>query len=140
MMTIKPTLETRFFIDPVWWEQSDHDLNSTIALIAQEFDVALPEPGEFDLDWIDPKTGVVTVVDHAFYTYLRDVASRDDAITERTPMIDAIFRALLLAARQPLMVSQIAAIAKRPEAGVLQLLAGKTIYKGIRRYAPPNEA
>lgn len=139
MMTLKPTLETRFFIDPVWWEQSDHDLNSTITQIAAEFSVTLPDSGETDLDWIDPDTAIVTRVDKAFFTFLKQVVSRSDYITERTPMIDAIFRALLGNARRPLSVDEIANRAKRPAAGVLQLLSGKTIYKGIRRYSPEND-
>lgn len=134
MMAIKPTLDTRFFIDPVWWEQSDRDLNSTISQIAGEFDVELSEAGEPEFDWIDPDSALVTRVDLFFYTFLRDVASRDDFISERTSMIDSIFRALLKKARQPLTAREIAALAQRPESGVLKMLTGKTIYNGVRRY------
>lgn len=139
-MTLKPTLETRFFIDPVWWKQSDQDLNSAVAQIALEYDVVLPEQGDQDIDWVDPRNGVVTAVNQAYYVFLRDVCSKDDYITDRTPMIDAIFRALLATARRPISVEQIADLAKRPASGVLQLLSGRTVYKGIRRYIIHDEA
>jgi hypothetical protein len=130
----KPTLDTRFQIDPSWWEQSERDLRAQIQQLCEEHAKLAEDQIESDetLDWVDPETGEVSVVDRLTYIFLTSCSQQSEFITERTSMIDAVFRALLATNNRPLTPVQLADRIGRPADMILRALSGRRIYKGIR--------
>jgi hypothetical protein len=130
----KSTLETRFFVDPEWWEESGRDLRLQIQQLCEEHAELTEEQIESKemVDWIDPETGEVSVVDRLNYVFLSGCAQQPEFITERTSLIDAVFRALLATNNRPLTSVQLADRIGRPADMILRALSGRRIYKGIR--------
>ncbi|HEC23236.1 MAG TPA: hypothetical protein ENI95_10000 [Chloroflexi bacterium] len=131
---LKPTLETRFHIDYEWWERSGHDLRLEIQRLCEELSEEPLEDTEADVivDWIDPETGQVKRVDRLTYLLLSLCSQRADYITERTPLIEAVFRALLATNNRPMTAVELAERIGRPADVILRALAGRRVYKGIR--------
>jgi hypothetical protein len=130
----KPTLDTRFYIDPAWWDESGRDLRLQIQQLCEEH-VQLTEDqveSKETVDWIDPETGEVSVVDRLTYMFLTGCGQQPEFITERTSLIDAVFRALLATNNRPLTPVQLADRIGRPADMILRALSGQRIYKGIR--------
>jgi hypothetical protein len=130
----KPTLDTRFYVDPAWWKQSGRDLRLQIQQMCEEH-VELGEDqveSKETVDWIDPETGEVSVVDRLTYIFLTGCSQQSEFITERTSLIDAVFRALLATNNRPLTPVQLANRIGRPADMILRALSGRRIYKGIR--------
>lgn len=131
----KPTLETRFHIDYDWWERSNQDLGLYLrehlceqhrAVDAEEY-----EDGTL-IDWIDPETGLVWLVDRLIYTLLSHCSQQPEYITERTSLVDVVFRTLLAAANRPMTPIELAERTGRSAEVILRTLAGRKVYKGLR--------
>jgi hypothetical protein len=131
---IKPTLDTQFQIDPAWWEQSERDLRVQMQQLCEEHGKLAEDDIESDetVDWVDPETGEVSVVDRLAYIFLSSCSQQSEFITERTSLIDAVFRALLATNNRPLTPVQLADRIGRPADMILRALSGRRIYKGIR--------
>jgi hypothetical protein len=87
------------------------------------------DPGQ---DWIDPVSGQVTRVGGLTYALLTHCSQQPDYITERTSLVDAVFRILLAAGNRPMTPVEMAERTGRSPDTVLRTLSGKTIYKGLR--------
>jgi len=131
---VKPTLETRFHIDTEWWERQSEDLELSIRVLCAELGVMVPKDVDLKemVDWINPDTGQVVRVDRLYYLFLTRCARQPEYITERTSLIDAIFRALLASGNQPLTLREVEARTGRDAQTMLQTLSGRTVYKGIK--------
>lgn len=131
---VKPTLDTRFHIDYEWWERSGEDLRLYMLqhlCEAHRQELADNEP-QGEVDWVDPETGEVKRVNHLYYTLLRHCSQQPDYITERTSLVDAVFRALLAVGNRPLTPVELASYIHRPADMILRTLSGRTVYKGLR--------
>lgn len=129
-------MDTRFYIDYEWWEQTGRDIKLHIQQLCEEFggiemDEVQPEE---TVDWIDPETGEVIRVDRMMYVFLTQCSRHPEYITERTTLIEAVFRALLAAANRPMTPHQLGARTGRSPEMILRTLAGQQVYKGIRPY------
>lgn len=131
---VKPTMETRFFVDADWWEKNKQDLNQHLIGICADLDFELTDDvAEDDLyDWINPATGQVSQVDGFLYRYLTNCGCHDDYLTDGLSLVESLFRALMGAGNQPMTPQELAEKTGRPATKILQTLSGRRTYKGIR--------
>lgn len=110
----------------------------TMGQICGEFEIDLPavQDDGSRVDWVDPLTGVVVRVNQFTYNFLKSCATREDYITDRTPVVEAVFRALLGAGNRPMSPIELATRIDRPAEHIMRALSGRTIFKGIRPYHP----
>jgi hypothetical protein len=138
----KPTMESRFFIDYSWWEQSGKDITLHIQELCEEYGEADITPvvsdDDAEIDWVDPETAEVVRVDRPSYVFLNTCSRHPGFITEHTTLIEAIFRTLLAAGNRPMTPGEIAARIGRPAETILRILSGSQIYKGLRPYTSPE--
>jgi hypothetical protein len=130
------TLDTRFHIDYEWWQRSGHDLRLyMIGHLCEEHRAKFAGVAENDsavVDWVDPVTGQISRVNQMTYTLLEHCSRQPDYMTERTSLIDAVFRTLLAASNRPMTSVELAERTERSADTILRTLSGRTIYKGLR--------
>lgn len=130
---IKPSVETKFYIDYEWWEQSRDDLQvylRTHLTPDQQKALEHTDPGAV-FDYVDPETGEVFQMD-ALGLAIRQSATREDFITGRIGLIDSVFRALLVNGNDPLNALELAELTGRNASTILKTIGGVRIYRGIR--------
>ncbi len=129
----KPTVETKFYIDYSWWEQSRDDLNVYLLThLTQEQQQQLEARDLREVfDYVHPESGEVFQLD-AIGVAIREAARRDDFIGGKMALIDSVFRALLFKGNQPLSVRELAAITGREASTILKTIGGLRVYRGIR--------
>lgn len=137
---IKPTLETKFHIDYEWWERDEQELR--VYLLSH---LAPEQRGYFqenqnteEVDWIDPVTAEVRKVD-ALQRALKEASQREDFITPRTSLVDAVFRVFLANQNTPLTPNELGERIGRQPMTILRTLAGSNVYKGIRPVLPERD-
>jgi hypothetical protein len=130
---VRPTVNTRFHIDYAWWAQSQNDLDQYMAqhLCSEHREGATALKGG-ERDWIDPANGQVLRVDDLQYTLLTHCSLQPDYITERTSLVDAVFRALLAGGNRPMTPTELAERTGRSADTILRTLSGDVIYRGLR--------
>jgi hypothetical protein len=131
----KLTLETLFRIDYDWWERSDQDLRLyMIGHLCEEHRAEFSGASEEEIivDWADPVTGQISRVNRMTYTLLQHCSRQPDYVTERTSLIDAVFRTLLAAGNRPMTCVELAERTDRSADTILRTLSGRTVYKGLR--------
>lgn len=133
---VKPTIQTPFHIDFEWWRE--HDGNWRVYLfgyLCAEHQTAFENVDQnVMIDWIDPETAEVRVVDGLEHTLMTHCALQSDFLTQNTSLVDAVFRSFLKNGNQPLTPVELSAITGKQAATILTTFAGPTIYKGIRPY------
>jgi hypothetical protein len=89
---VKPTLDTKFHIDYDWWKREDRDLRAYLIshLLPEQRKHFEANPGEGDIDWIDPETAEVRRVD-ALQQALARAAEDSQYITDHTTLVDDVF-------------------------------------------------
>jgi hypothetical protein len=131
---IKPTLETPFHIDFEWWKT--HDNNWRVFLLnclCSEHQKMFENQAESGMiDWIDPETAEVRLVDGLQSTLMSHCAKEPGFVTMNTAMVDAIFRVFLSNGNQPLNAEELAEKIGKSADTILRTIAGLTVYKGIR--------
>lgn len=130
---IKPSVETKFFIDYTWWDQSRDDLQiylRTHLTADQQHALEQANPGEV-FDYVDPQSGEVYQMD-ALGLAIRASAARADFISGNIGLIDSVFRALLVSGNEPLNALELAELTGRNAATILKTIGGVRIYRGIR--------
>ncbi len=134
MSLIKPTLQTPFHIDFVWWEQNDRDwhvyLRSLLCPEHQQSMASLQE-GEM-IDWIDPETAEVKPVDGIQHILMSHCALLPDFINPQTTLVEAVFRLFLVNGNQPMSAEVLAQRLNRPAITILRTLTGPRVYRGLR--------
>jgi hypothetical protein len=137
---VRPTQNTPFHIDYDWWAKSQSDLESYMAQHLcpehrESFAGGAPSKGK--IDWIDPLTGLVHRADQLEYTLLSHCSLQPDFITERTALVDAVFRALIAAGNRPMTPVELAERTSRSADTILRTLSGDVIYRGLRPFIEP---
>ncbi len=130
---IKPNVETKFYIDYEWWEQSRDDLQIYLLThLTPEQQQSLEHRNlDEEFDFVDPETGEVFQVD-TLRLAIRESAKRDDFISGHIGLIDSVFRALLVNGNKPLSALELAEATRRNAATILKTIGGVRIYRGIR--------
>lgn len=130
---IKPTIDTPFHIDFKWWE--DHGRNWKVFLrdyLCADHQKVFSEAQENSkIDWVDPETAEVTVVDGIQQTLINHCAKLTGFFTDKT-MVDSIFLVFITNANKPLTPRQLEAITGHPAQRILLTIGGITVQKGIR--------
>ena len=130
---IKPSVETKFYIDYDWWEQSRDDLQIYLRThLTPEQQKMLEDKDLREMfDYVDSETGEVFQMD-ALGLAIREAAMREDFITGHIGLIDSVFRALLVNGNNPLNALELAERTGRNASTILKTIGGVRIYRGIR--------
>jgi hypothetical protein len=131
---VKPTTNTRFHIDFSWWSQSDRDWRVYLQnLLCAEHQQAFRGLQDEDMvDWVDPETAEVQRVDGLQHVLITHCAKETGFITERTAMVDALFRIFLANGNEPMTPQELAERLRRPPMTILKVLSSSQVYRGIR--------
>ena len=131
---VKPTLDTPFHIDFLWWKQ--HDTSWRVFLqgyLCPHHQLTLGNLNlEETIDWIDAETAEVQPVDGLQHILITHCARQEGFLTDHTTMVDAVFRIFLANGNAPLSPNELGTLLKRPPETILRTLAGIQVYKGIR--------
>jgi len=131
---LKPTIETPFHIDFDWWK--DHDRSWRVhlrsCLCGEHQEMYADLSGDEKVDWIDPETAEVQMVDGLQHILISHCAQEESFITEQTTLTEALFRVFLSNGNQPLSPVELAEILNRPPQKILQTISGPRVYRGIR--------
>ena len=138
---VKPSVETKFYIDYQWWEQSRDDLQVYLFThLTPEQQRTLERKNLSEVyDYVDPESGEVFQLD-ALGLAIRESAGREDFITGHIGLIDSVFRALLVNSNQPLSALELAEATGRDAATILKTIGGVRIYRGIRPHLATDES
>jgi hypothetical protein len=131
---IKPTLDTPFYVDYGWWEQRGLDLNIKLLshLCPEHREAYAGQTVGDKIDWIDWDTGAVRPVDGLQYVITTHCSKQPGYVVQAPTLIEAIFRAFLSNANQPLTPRALAPlVGHRPEQ-ILRVLAGRNVQLGLR--------
>jgi hypothetical protein len=131
---VKPTVTTRFHIDFDWWIQNDRDWRVYLqSLLCPEHQQAFAdfEEGEM-VDWVDSVTGEVQRVDGLQSILINHCAKEPGFITDRTAMVDAVFRIFLANGNEPLTPIELGHRLDRPPSTIVRTLSGGRVYRGLR--------
>lgn len=131
---VKPGLQTRFHIDYDWWRQNERDwrvyLRSFLCSTHQEAFSGLS--GDEVVDWVDSETAEVQQVDGLQHMLITHCAKEKDFISQRSVLVDSVFRIFLANGNVPLNSVELADQLGKPPATILATLSGPRVYKGIR--------
>lgn len=131
---VKPILQTRFHIDFDWWSQNDRnwriDLHSF--LCPEHQDVFQDMRGDEPVDWVDPETAEVQQVDGLQHVLITHCAREPGFITERTSLVESVFRIFLANGNTPMTPIELAEHVGKPPEVILRTLSGPHVYKGLR--------
>jgi hypothetical protein len=131
---VKPTLQTRYHIDFNWWSQSDRDWRVHLSsLLCPEHQEAFADfKADEMVDWVDPETAEVQRVDGLQHVLITHCAKEEGFISERTALVDAVFRLFLANGNDPMTISELAERLGRPPQILLKTLSGGRVYRGLR--------
>jgi hypothetical protein len=131
---LKPTVETPFQIDFDWWMEHDRSwrVHLRSCLCEEHQEMYADFSGDEKVDWIDPETAEVQIVDGLQHTLISHCAKDEDFITEHTTLTESLFRLFLSNGNQPLSPAELAEELDRQPGKILQTISGPRVYKGIR--------
>jgi len=125
---VRADVNTKFRVDYDWWSDKDRDIRVLIRKqLCPECSAKFENYSDADdIDWVDPSTGEVSVVDGLRYS-LRECCSRKvDYVTRSTPLAAAIFRVLVADGDTPLSATEIhQRIGKSDPRTLLRVLLGQ---------------
>lgn len=125
---LRPNINTKFHIDYDWWAGQRRDIRVLTweHLCPACRDKLGKVSGDADIDWVDPDTGEVTVVDGLTYSLRECCSKREDYITPSTPLAASIFRLLAGNGNTPLSPVEFHEMTGRSDPrAVLRVLLGK---------------
>ena len=134
---MKPTLDTKFYVDYSWWERSSEDLRTYLlshVLPEQRDRLSAAEAGSV-IDYINPDTAEVYQLDELQFA-IKKAAEDPNFINPQTSLVDSVFRVFLANANTPLSPRELAEQTGRNATTILKTFSGTRIYKGIRPYTP----
>jgi hypothetical protein len=131
---IKPTLDTPFHIDFDWWVKQGLDVNIKLIshLCPTHREAFAGQPVDDTIDWVDWETGEVRPVDGLQYVITTHCSQQPGYVLQAPTLIEAIFRAFLSNANQPLTPRKLAPMVGHLPEQVLRVLAGRTVRLGLR--------
>ncbi len=131
---MKPTLDTPYHIDFDWWQNNERNWRVYLrSLMCEEHReiFSIWQDGDM-IDWIDPATAEVKVVDGMQHTLMTHCALVPEFLTEKTTLVEAVFRLFVIKGNKPMTLREVAQELNRPEKTVLRTLAGARVYHGLR--------
>jgi hypothetical protein len=136
MSLLKPNTKTPFHIDFDWWKQNERDWHIFLrSLLCPEHQEAYANVEEGQtIDWVDSETAEVKPVDGIQNTLMSHCALQPDFVSERTAMVEAVFRTFLVNGNSPMSAEDLSKKLHRPAETILRTLTGPRIYRGLRPY------
>lgn len=137
VVLVRPDINTKFRVDYEWFEAQGRDMAVLVReQLCPECRTRFQDHRDTQtIDWIDPSTGEITVVDGLQYSIRECCSRREDYITRTTPVAAAIFRVLLADGDTAMSAAEIAErIGRQDPQTILRILLGpemRTRY-GIR--------
>lgn len=131
---VKIRHDVQYHIDYDWWDRTGRDLRVYLQshLCKEHQELFSDYGGEEQIDWIDPRTAEVRLVDGLEHTLHTHCSLQEEYITSGTSLVDAVFRVFLANGNSPLTADELASIiGQRPET-IGRTLGGGRIYKGLR--------
>ncbi|MDP1548449.1 MAG: hypothetical protein Q8L87_20750, partial [Anaerolineales bacterium] len=140
MSLLKPSVKTPFHIDFDWWKQSERDWHVFLRslLCAEHQETFADVEADGIIDWIDPQTAEVKPVDGIQHVLMSHCALLPDFLTERTAVVEAIFRIFLTNGNIPLSAEELGKRLGRPADMILRTIAGPRVYRGLRPLQTPT--
>lgn len=138
MSLLKPSTKTPFHIDFDWWKTNERDWHIFLrSLLCDEHQEAFAnvEKGNM-IDWIDPQTAEVKPVDGAQHVLMSHCALLPEFTSERTAMVEAVFRTFLVNGNIPMSTEELGKKLGRSADIILKTIAGPRVYRGLRAYQP----
>ena len=131
---MKPTLDTPYHIDFDWWTQHDRDwrVHLRTLLCKEHRELFTDWQGDDMIDWIDPNTAEVKVVDGMQHALMTHCALEPEFQTTRTAFVESVFRLFLMNGNTPMTSRELAQALNRPEMTILKTLSGVRVYRGLR--------
>ena len=131
---IKPTLNTRFHIDFDWWSKNDRSWRVYLRsnLCPEHQRMFEEDQSEEEVDWVDPQTAEVQMVDGLQHVLITHCAKQEGFIPEHSTLVDAAFRVFLANGNAPLTPVELSERLHRPADTILKTISGVRVYKGIR--------
>jgi hypothetical protein len=131
---VKPTVNTRFHIDFDWWIQSDRDWRVYLQnLLCPDHQAAFADFKEGELvDWVDGETAEVQQVDGLQHVVITHCAKEEGFITDRTALVDAVFRLFLANGNDPMTPNELGERLGKQPLIILKTLSGGRVYRGLR--------
>lgn len=131
---IKPTLKTPFHIDFDWWK--NHDQNWRVYLHSflcdEHQEIYSNEENSPKIDWVDPATAEVTVVDGIQHTLMNHCAKQPDFFEKHTTIVNVVFGIFLSNGNKPLSPEQLSSITGKAAIIILRTFSSPQVYRGIR--------
>ncbi|GAB4515612.1 MAG: hypothetical protein Kow0047_27550 [Anaerolineae bacterium] len=131
----KPTVDTKFYIDPRWWEESGLDYRLYLRnQLCPECQARFPDHRATEMvDWVDPDTAEVRQTDALLECMRTFCVDHPDFISPYVPLVSAIFRLLLVNDNRPMSPREMhEKIHWRSPEVILKVLTGSQEYLGIR--------
>lgn len=131
---IRPDIHTKFHIDMNWWERMGRDFHLYLRsnLCAECQIEAGANENRRTLDWVDQETGEVRRVDALWGRLITCCSRKPEWITPNTPLMTAIFRALLAGGNASLSPTEIyERIGKSNPPTILRILTSGQSQYGI---------
>ena len=130
----KPSVKTPFHIDFDWWKDNERDWHVFLrSLLCPEHQQIFADVEEGQMiDWIDAVTGEVRPVDGIEHALMSHCALLPDFVSERTALVEAVFRLFLVNGNVPMSAQQLSERLHRPAETILRTLAGPRVYRGLR--------
>ncbi len=134
MSLIKPNLQTPFHIDFDWWKQNENDWHVHLRglLCAEHRDKLVNMPSGTMIDYVDPETAEVQLMDGLQQVILSHCARQPDFVTGQTQLVEGVFRIFLANGNTPLSPMELAERLGRPSNTILITLSGPRVYRGLR--------
>ena len=139
---VKPAVDTPFHIDFAWWKKNERDWHVYLrSLLCAEHQDAFAnmEEGEM-IDWIDPQTAEVKLVDGIQHALMSHCALQPDFANARTALVEAVFRTFIVNGNVPLSADELGKKLGRPADTILRTIAGPRVYRGLRPYNAQTSA
>jgi len=131
----RPSLDTKFYIDHDWWENSGKDLRVAVrGQLCKDCQARFPDHRNLEaVDWVDPETAEVVRADALLQTLRSDCANKPDFISNTNALVTNVFRIFLLNGNQPLTPVELHRQLPwtNPET-ILRTLTGGQVYMGLR--------
>jgi hypothetical protein len=131
---VRPTVDTRFHIDPGWWDEKGRNFRvHLLSHLCSDCQERYKNYQEAELiDWVDADTAELTRVDGLWHSLRTCCSLKPDYISELTPLTTAIFRTFLANGNEPLTSAELGNILHRPAETILRTIGGFRVYHGIK--------
>lgn len=128
----RPTVETKFHIDPAWWQHANRDLRvylySALCPACQE-ELTPTDNKLKTVDYVDQQTGEVRRLNELWARLLSHCSQQPGYVQTNTPLTAAIFRTLLASGNRPMSPKELQRrIGKSDPQTILRILAGPSHY------------